>query len=148
MGVTERVRATIGFPGLPDAQPAGRDVYQFESAGFMQPPTSVETLRHIADTISGDGAFTMQGILRKAADELERATSERKPVAYMAFGTYEGEWIALPEYTSNSELGVKGKVMGIAHKEGYRGKADDRLAELGWVIRPVFDLDDASRSEG
>jgi hypothetical protein len=39
----------------------------------MQPPTSVETLRHIADVISGDGAVVMQGILRKAAHELEAA---------------------------------------------------------------------------
>ena len=66
--MTERIRATIGFPGLPVREGFSGHV---EPLGFLPTPTSVETLRHIADTISGDGAFIMQGILRKAADELE-----------------------------------------------------------------------------
>lgn len=63
------MKATVGFPGLPVTE--GFTQIGFESPGFAPAPTSVETLRHIADTISGDGAFIMQGILRKAADELE-----------------------------------------------------------------------------
>lgn len=70
--MTERVRTTVGFQGLPATRGIGPEEYQFESPGFAPAPTSVETLRHIADTISGDGAFIMQGILRKAADELVR----------------------------------------------------------------------------
>jgi hypothetical protein len=65
------MKATVGFPGLPVTE--GFTQIGFESPGFAPAPTSVETLRHIADTISGDGAFIMQGILRKAADELEAA---------------------------------------------------------------------------
>jgi hypothetical protein len=63
------MKATVGFPGLPLTD--GFSQTTFESPGFAPAPTSIETLRHIADTISGDGAFIMQGILRKAADELE-----------------------------------------------------------------------------
>jgi hypothetical protein len=68
------MRATVtvaGFPNLTVTEPLAQT--SFESPGFAPAPTSVETLRRIADTISGDGAFIMQGILRKAADELEEA---------------------------------------------------------------------------
>jgi hypothetical protein len=69
--VTERVSVTVaGFPNLTTTKSYDASA-PFESLGVAPAPTSVETLRHIADTISGDGAFIMQGILRKAADELE-----------------------------------------------------------------------------
>jgi hypothetical protein len=71
--VNERVQVTVEFPGLPVTEPLMQT--QFESPGFAPTPNSVETLRHIADTISGDGAFIMQGILRRAADELEAETA-------------------------------------------------------------------------
>lgn len=69
-------RITSDIPCLSTPTPAGPDVYQFESKGFAPAPTSIETLRHIADSISGDGAFIMQGILRRAADDLERARED------------------------------------------------------------------------
>jgi hypothetical protein len=63
-------RVTSSVTTLFDPVPATECEFQIEG-GIAPAPTSVETLRHIADSISGDGAFIMQGILRKAADELE-----------------------------------------------------------------------------
>jgi hypothetical protein len=65
------MRGTIEVEGM---LPIPVTPFKAEPGGFTSvapPPTSIETLRHVADSISGDGAFMMQGILRKAADELE-----------------------------------------------------------------------------
>jgi hypothetical protein len=59
--------------GLPADPISTVEIESRFNPGFAPAPTSAETLRHIVDTISGDGAFIMQGILRKAADELEAA---------------------------------------------------------------------------
>lgn len=97
-------RITSDIPALSNTTPAGQDIYQFESKGFAPPPTSVDTLRHIANTISGEGAFIMQGILRKAADELETAQWTLKAVHAYAEKTHELESYGSVRSDNGSQL--------------------------------------------
>lgn len=64
-------RGTVTIAGLTAGPVSTQEIEMRFNVGVAPAPTSVETLRHIADAISGDSAFIMQGILRKAAAELE-----------------------------------------------------------------------------
>jgi hypothetical protein len=103
--MTERFRATIGVPGLPVREGFSGHI---ESLGFLPAPTSAETLRHIADTISGDGAFIMQGILRRAAGELD--------------GQFEALKLAVGMLLLHGHDGDAKKV--VAESKRWKGEAD------------------------
>ena len=65
---------------------------------------------------------------------------ELECVGYMAFGRIDDQRIALCEYTGPTELAVKGKILDVARREGYKGTVDGRMLELGWWIEPVYAL--------
>jgi hypothetical protein len=46
--------------------------------------------------------------------------------------------IPLADYAGANEREVKEKVLQRAEREGFRGTAAERLAELGWTIEPVY----------
>jgi hypothetical protein len=79
--MTERVSVTVGFAGLPMTKGfSGR----FESPGIAKPPSNAETLRHIADSISGDEPMNriFAGMLTRAAAELDGQFEALKLAGY------------------------------------------------------------------
>lgn len=66
------------------------------------------------------------------------ANSSHEPAAYMAFGNYEGQSIALPHHAGTFENDVVRSIMAVARKEGFKGTIDTRLKELGWSIEKVY----------
>jgi len=66
----ERVRVTVGFSSLPAAQGFSG---HFESPGFVPAPSNAETLRHVAESLTGDDPMRtiFAGILMSAASELD-----------------------------------------------------------------------------
>jgi hypothetical protein len=89
--MTERVSVTVRFAGLPMAKGfSGR----FESPGFAKPPSNAETLRHIAESISGDEPMKaiFADVLMRAADELDGQFEALKlAVGMLNLHGYEGD---------------------------------------------------------
>jgi hypothetical protein len=89
--MTERVSVTVGFAGLPMTKGfSGR----FESPGIAKPPSNAETLRHIADSISGDEPMNriFAGMLTRAAAELDGQFEALKlAVGMLNLHGYEGD---------------------------------------------------------
>ena len=69
--------------------------------------------------------------------------TDRKPVGYIAFGgNPSGDLFPLTQYTGKTEREVGDKIMIGAKAEGWRGTVAERLDYLGWVILPVYMMED------
>jgi len=68
---------------------------------------------------------------------------EREPIGYIAFGgNASGDRFPLTQYTGKTEREVGDKIMIGAKAEGWRGTVAERLEYLGWVILPVYMIED------
>lgn len=68
-----------------------------------------------------------------------------KPCGYAVFAKEgDGPVIRIPGYVGSSEAEAKGYVLVRAITEGFKGTADERLAELGWWIEPIYRAPDAT----
>lgn len=66
-----------------------------------------------------------------------------KPAGYAVFGTSE-EYprpIRIPGYDGSTQAEVLAVVLVRARKEGFKGGAEERLAELGWEVQPFYSQD-------
>ena len=74
--------------------------------------------------------------------------SKCKPVGYVAVGTSTGRDVYLfptsgsHGHTGTTKYDVEKSIMDRARKEGFNGTLAERLAELEWVIKPVYALDE------
>lgn len=94
-----------------------------------------------AQAASDNQAFE-KGYAQGRADQqqIQEARSQQEaaqePVGYCVFGIKEN--VALLDYAGHSENVVRSRVWDVAYREGFRGRVDDRMRQLGWEIRPVF----------
>ena len=61
------------------------------------------------------------------------------PCGYAVFAQEgDGPVIRIPGYDGSTEAEVKGHVLSRARREGFKGNADERMAELGWWVEPIY----------
>ena len=70
-------------------------------------------------------------------DWQSRSTVGLGGTLWIAVGTAEGRRVYLPSYTGETKSEVGRRIMERSYQEGYRGKLDERLANLCWEIVQV-----------
>ncbi len=105
--------------------------------------------KHSATLGKGDVlAWMTRGEYLRLARAVEAATlatvtplvQQREPLFYTVFclADHQGAPLALPQYSHQHESGVLDLVLAGARREGFQGTAQERMAELGWRVGPVF----------
>lgn len=132
MGTAERGNYKVRLAGFKNASSRWRTGAVLDFPRKSRGPYDL-LLRALAATV-GDRAK------RLVADLEADWWAERRPMFYTVLceNPLQGGTLALPAYSSDTESGVLDLVLAGARREGFQGKAQERMAELGWRVGRVF----------